>query len=163
LSEVIVTCFENKFKKIFEKGPVVFISAVIIFNEKDQILMEYRADVDCWCFPSYVSTTRPVFIDEAELVLSNLTGLTINESKVVFVAICYGKDLHFVYPNHLEEATVIANAFGVFNIQGNIVEESKRFKYFDFVSIATEMHPAIVRLINGCRIGEWSDDDTVLL
>lgn len=104
-------------------------SAIIVFNRKNEILLQLRSDTDDWGLPGGGMEIGDSFEETAQKELYEETGLIAQELKLVGLA--SGKELYYKFP-HGDE---IYNATAIFKataVKGTMKqnEESQALKYF---------------------------------
>jgi len=119
--------------------------AVIIFNEKKQVLLQKRADVKLWGIPSGHIEIGETVTEAAIREIKEETNLTIKVKKLIGVY----SDPHsqvFSYPNgqvvHFITTCFLAEVIGG-ELRCN-EEESLEFKFFDYQNLPHDllnMHP----------------------
>ncbi|ULG71985.1 NUDIX hydrolase [Macrococcus brunensis] len=78
--------------------PIILPGAsVVIFNEKNQVLLQLRKDNNLWGLPGGAMNLSESFEDTAKREVYEETGLTINDLKLL--NIFSGASLHYIYPN----------------------------------------------------------------
>ena len=106
-------------------------AAAIIVNDKDEILLQSRADNEKWGLPGGCQELGERLEDTMIREVKEETNLTITEGNLEFVTIVSGNTRKNVYPN----GDVVYNNTALFcvkNYQGEIKKdyESKELKFF---------------------------------
>ena len=104
-------------------------AAVVMWNEKMELLLQLRADTNDWGIPGGAMELGDSFEQTAQRELFEETGLIATELKLLTIA--SGKELYFQYP-HGDE---VYNATAVYegnNVAGELKhdKESKALGYF---------------------------------
>lgn len=104
-------------------------SAIIVLNEKNELLLQLRSDTNDWGLPGGGMEIGDSFEETAQKELFEETGLIAEELQLLGLA--SGKELYFKFP-HGDE---IYNATAIFKataVKGTIRlnEESNDLKYF---------------------------------
>jgi len=104
-------------------------SAIIVLNEKNEILLQLRSDTNDWGLPGGGMEIGDSFEETAKKELFEETGLIAQE--LILVGLASGKELYYKFPHgdEIYNATAIYKATSVTGtIKKN--EESKALKYF---------------------------------
>ena len=118
-------------RRIVGNRPLLSIgSTVLVFNEKNELLLNLRADTNTWGIPGGALELIETIEQTAVRELFEETGLVLNDMELLHVF--SGQDMYFKYPNGDELYSVVclflAKAFtGDLKIQDN---ESIELKYF---------------------------------
>lgn len=113
-------------------SPILTAGAgILVFNEKNEVLMQLRTDYNAWGFPGGSMELGESFEETAKRELEEETGLIIDSLKLIEVL--SGKDTFREYPNgdKLYDITAI---YEVRKYHGNLRindDESKELKWFD--------------------------------
>lgn len=113
-------------------SPILTAGAgILVFNEKNEVLMQLRTDYNAWGFPGGSMELGESFEETAKRELEEETGLIIDSLKLIEVL--SGKDTFREYPNgdQLYDITAI---YEVRKYHGNLRindDESKELKWFD--------------------------------
>ncbi|TQR35898.1 NUDIX domain-containing protein [Lysinibacillus sphaericus] len=104
-------------------------SAIIVFNRKNEILLQLRSDTEDWGLPGGGMEIGDSFEETAQKELYEETGLIAEELKLVGLA--SGKELYYKFP-HGDEIYNATAIFKATTVKGIIKqnEESKDLKYF---------------------------------
>ena len=131
---------EYRHMPIFQNG-----SAIIVVNDKNQILLQERVDRDLWCIPGGLQELGETFEDVAIRELKEETGLTTNKEHLVLIGVVSGESRKNSYPNgdQVYNNTVLYatwNYYGTFNTDYKelvdngheffVQNESKQLKFF---------------------------------
>ena len=134
------------------KAPVILCgSGVIIFNEKNELLMIKRTDNDCWAIPGGSSEPGESVMDTAKREVFEETGLTVNELELFNVY--SGKEMHYIYPNG-DEVYFVGIVFIGTDYTGSIRPdniESKEIKFFPLDKIPEKINPPDIPIIKDIK------------
>jgi 8-oxo-dGTP pyrophosphatase MutT (NUDIX family) len=118
-------------RKYVGHEPIIGLGATtMIFNDKNEILLNLRTDTNTWGIPGGSMELYEDIKETAIRELKEETGIIAENLKLVDVL--SGKDYYFEYPNGDKMCTVIV-LFKVLNYTGEIKvsdEESKELKFF---------------------------------
>lgn len=136
---------ESRHMPLFQNG-----SAIIVANEKSQILLEERVDRNMWCLPGGLQELGETFEEIALRELKEETGLVGKGEDLVLIKAVSGESRKNSYPNgdQVYNNTIlyaISNYEGSLNcdyeeITDNNVDfvlqkESKQLKFFDLENL----------------------------
>ena len=105
-------------------------STTLVFNNKNELLLNLRSDTDTWGIPGGSKEFRETLEECAIRELKEETNINVNDLELITVL--SGKEYYFKYPNEDELDCVIA-LYKVLNYEGelNINDgESKQLKFF---------------------------------
>ncbi|QQZ08730.1 NUDIX hydrolase [Heyndrickxia vini] len=109
-------------------------SAIIVINDKNEILLQLRSDTHDWGIPGGGMELGDSFEVTAKKELYEETGLITNHLEIVGVA--SGKEFYYKFPNgdEIYNVTVI---FKALDVTGKIIkdEESLELAYFPLDSL----------------------------
>ena len=118
-------------RKYVGHEPLIGLGATtLVFNEKNEILLNLRSDTNTWGIPGGSMELHETIEDTAVRELKEEAG--ISADKLELVAVLSGDDYYFEYPNGDKMCTVIV-LFKVLNYTGKIKvsdNESKQLKFF---------------------------------
>lgn len=75
------------------------VSAIIVENEKEEILLEERVDRNLWCIPGELQELGETFEKVAVRELEEETGLTTTEEALELIKVVAGESRKNSYPN----------------------------------------------------------------
>ncbi|MDM5156216.1 NUDIX hydrolase [Bacillus sp. DX1.1] len=110
--------------------PLILVgSAVIILNEKQEVLLQYRSDTYDWGVPGGAMELGETTKETARRELLEETGL--EAETLQFLGVLSGKELYYRYPNGDEIFNVI-NLFQAYHVIGKMKcdEEGLDIRYF---------------------------------
>ena len=112
-------------------SPLIGVGATtLVFNNKNELLLNLRSDTDTWGIPGGSKELRETLEECAIRELKEETNINVNDLELITVL--SGKEYYFKYPNEDELDCVIA-LYKVLNYEGelNINDgESKQLKFF---------------------------------
>lgn len=116
-------------------------TAILVFNEKEEILMQLRTDYDAWGFLGGAMELGESFLETAKRELEEETGLIMHDAKLLEVM--SGKDTFREYPNgdQLYDITAI---YEVRSFHGKLSvndDESKELCWFPLSQLPTNLAP----------------------
>lgn len=118
-------------RKYVGHEPLIGLGATtLVFNEKNEILLNLRSDTNTWGIPGGSMELHETIEDTAVRELKEEAG--ISADKLELVTVLSGDDYYFEYPNGDKMCTVIV-LFKVLNYTGEIKvsdNESKQLKFF---------------------------------
>ncbi len=123
-------------RKLVNHAPLIGLGATtLVFNEKNEILLNLRSDTNTWGIPGGAMELYESIEETAIRELKEEAG--ISADKLELVTVLSGEDYYFEYPNGDKLCTVIV-LFKVLNYSGEIKvsdNESKQLKFFSFDSL----------------------------
>ncbi|MFW5889631.1 MAG: NUDIX hydrolase [Bacillota bacterium] len=139
----------NDLRKLVGTRPIIMVGAcVIIIDDKDRILLQLRADNNCWGFAGGSMEAGETLEEVATRELKEETGLVANE--IELFQIFSGNDLYYKYPNGDEVYNVVV-AFICKNYSGNLKLESnevKELKFFEVNNLPSNISQPEIPVIN---------------
>ena len=118
-------------RKYVGHEPLIGLGATtLVFNEKNEILLNLRTDTNNWGIPGGSMELYETIEETAIRELKEEAGISAEELELVTVL--SGKDYYFEYPNGDKLCTVIV-LFKVKNYSGTVKvsdRESKELKFF---------------------------------
>ena len=118
-------------REIVGHSPLVGVgSTTLVFNNKNELLLNLRSDTNTWGIPGGSKELRETLEECAIRELKEETNINVNDLELITVL--SGKEYYFKYPNEDELDCVIA-LYKVSNYEGelNINDgESKDLKFF---------------------------------
>lgn len=85
---------ELRHMPLFQNG-----SAIIVVNDKEEILLEERVDRNLWCLPGGLQELGETFEEVAVRELKEETGLNANKEDLVLINVVSGDTRKNSYPN----------------------------------------------------------------
>ncbi len=123
-------------RKYVGHEPLIGIGATtLIFNDKNEILLNLRSDTNTWGIPGGSMELYETIEETAVRELKEEAG--ISADKLELVTVLSGDEYYFEYPNGDKMCTVIV-LFKVINYTGEIKvsdNESKQLKFFSLDSL----------------------------
>lgn len=112
---------------------------LLVFNEKNEVLMQLRTDYSQWGFPGGSMELGESFEETAKRELKEETNLNIEELKLI--KMLSGKDTYREYPNgdklyDITAVFVIRKFSGSLKINDN---ESKNLRYFNINHLPNDL------------------------
>lgn len=116
-------------------------TALLVFNEKNEVLLQLRTDYNAWGFPGGAMELGESFLETASRELEEETGLILDNAKLLDVL--SGKDTFREYPNgdQLYDITAI---YEIREYHGNLRvndDESYRLQWFPLTSFPANLAP----------------------
>ncbi len=125
-------------RKYVGHEPLIGLGATtLVFNDKDEILLNLRSDTNTWGLPGGSMELYETIEETAIRELKEETEISAGELELVTVL--SGKDYYFEYPNGDKMYTVIV-LFKVKNYTGNLHindNESNQLKFFALNNLPT--------------------------
>lgn len=119
-------------RKYIGHNPVIGVGATtLVFNDKNEILLNLRSDTNTWGIPGGSMELFETAEETAIRELKEEAGITADDLELVTVL--SGKDYYFEYPNGDKMCTVII-LYKVLNYHGKIEvsdSESRKLQFFD--------------------------------
>lgn len=123
-------------RKHIGHDPLIGIGATtLVFNAKNELLLNLRADTNTWGIPGGSMDLYESIEETAIRELKEETGIRAEELELVTVL--SGKEFYFEYPNGDKMCTVIV-LFRVLNYNGTVKvsdSESKELKFFPLTDL----------------------------
>ena len=123
-------------RKHMGHDPLIGIGATtLVFNEKQELLLNLRADTNTWGIPGGSMELYETIEETAIRELKEETGICADQLELVTVL--SGKDYYFEYPNGDKMCTVIV-LFKVLNYSGTLKvsdKESKELAFFPLTNL----------------------------
>ena len=110
-------------------------ATTLVFNDKNELLLNWRTDTDTWGIPGGSMELYETIEETAIRELTEETGICADELELVTVL--SGKDFYFEYPNGDKMCTVIV-LFKVLRYTGEMKpsdNESKALKFFPLTNL----------------------------
>ena len=142
-------------RKYVGHEPLIGLGATtMVFNEKNEILLNLRSDTNTWGIPGGSMELYETIEETAVRELKEEAG--ISADKLELVAVLSGDEYYFEYPNGDKMCTVIV-LFKVLNYTGKIKvsdNESKQLKFFSLNALPNmeSRAKAIIDKINNGQI-----------
>ncbi len=143
-------------RKFVNHDPLIGIGATtLVFNEKNEILLNLRTDTNTWGIPGGSMELYETIEETALRELKEEAGITASDLKLINVL--SGPDYYFEYPNGDKMCTVIV-LFKVINYIGEIKvndNESKKLQFFAIDNLP-EMESRAANIMKKINSGEIS-------
>lgn len=130
-------------RKLVGSRPLIACGAgVAIINEENKLLLQRRADNDCWGFIGGMMEIGESIEETAKREVFEEVGIKLQDIK--FFKVYSGQDFYYKYPNGDE----VFNVINLFTYKGNITnefnidsKEVKEAKFFGFDEIPDKISP----------------------
>jgi len=130
----------NDLRKYVGHEPILTAGVILfLFNEKDEVLMQFRTDYNMWGFPGGAMELGESFEETASRELKEETNLDIDD--LVSIKVLSGKDTYREYPNG-DKLYDITNVFLIKKYHGELKvndNESKKFEWFSINNLPENM------------------------
>lgn len=116
-------------------------AAVIILNDKNEILLQLRSDNNLWGLTGGSIELGETLEETGRREVFEETGLTVG--KLEAFGVYSGKDFHYIYPNG-DEVYIVDNIFVTNDFQGQLnpdLAESKELRFFQRNELPMNLHP----------------------
>ena len=116
-------------------------TGLLVFNEKNEVLMELRTDFNSWGFSGGSMELGESFEETAKRELEEETGLIIDDMKLLEVL--SGKDTYREYPNG-DKLYDITAVFEVCKYHGTLKigdDESRELRWFSLKEMPSNLSP----------------------
>lgn len=120
----------QELRKLIGTKPLIIVgSAIIVLNEKNEVLLQLRSDTYDWGLPGGAMELGETIEETAERELREETGL--QTDSLQFLGVLSGQDLYYRYP-HGDEIYNVINVFQAHRVHGEIQcdEEGLDIRYF---------------------------------
>lgn len=136
-------------RKLVGSRPLIACgSGVAIINEENKVLLQRRADNDCWGFIGGMMEIGESIEETAKREVFEEVGIKLQE--INFFKVYSGQDFYYKYPNGHE----VFNVVNFFTYKGNIAaainidfKEVKEAKFFRFDEIPEKISPPDVLIM----------------
>jgi 8-oxo-dGTP pyrophosphatase MutT (NUDIX family) len=119
-------------KLIGHKTLLLCGASVLLENDRGEVLLQLRADNNCWCSCGGAVEPDEVVEEAAARELYEETGLIADELELFKVF--SGKELHYIYPSG-DEVSVVDIVFICRRYHGEIKADPKEVKTLNFFNI----------------------------
>lgn len=133
--------------------PVIGVGAtILVFNGKNELLLNLRSDTDNWGIPGGSKELKETLEECAIRELKEETNVSVNDLELITVL--SGKEYYFKYPNEDELDCVIA-LYKVLNYEGELHindGESKQLEFFpldDLPELESRAYAIIEKIKSG--------------
>lgn len=139
--------YMREMRKIIGHAPLVLAgAAVLIFNERGELLMLLRTDIHCWGIPGGGMNLGETLEQTAVRETLEETGLHVEDLELLDVF--SGSDFMFQYPN----GDITYNVSAVYishTARGGIVlnEEHTQWQYFPLDALPENISPPIIPVL----------------
>ncbi len=135
-------------RKIVGSRPLIASGAGVgIVNKDNKILMQRRADNDCWGFIGGMMELGETIEETAKREVFEEVGIKLQD--IEFFAVYSGKDFYYKYPNGDE----VYNVVNFFTVKGDFTDfkidndEVKEASFFSFDEIPEKISPPDVKIV----------------
>jgi 8-oxo-dGTP pyrophosphatase MutT (NUDIX family) len=147
LKEKDMADYVKEMRKIIGPKPLLICGAsVILFDQKQRVLMLLRSDNDCWCFPGGSTDLGEELEQSAKREVYEETGLNVLHLELFHVF--SGEELHYIYP-HGDEVYIIDVVYTSSQYEGEIRlnDESKTYQFFEVHQIPDNISPPVIPIV----------------
>ena len=131
----------KKLRSYIGHDPILICACgCLIFNEKDQILLQKRSDDNLWGNPGGSMELGETIYETVIREIKEETNLDIKKTDLKIFNIYSGEEQHHIYPNN-DEAYFVNIIFETTIIEGDlkIDSESKELKFFDLDNLPSNI------------------------
>ena len=136
-------------RKYVGHRPLITVGTwLLVYNDKDEILMQLRSDFSSWDFPGGTMELGETIEETAKRELKEETNLEMDDMKIL--DIFSGEGTYRKYPNK-DELYVVSILCEVNKFHGNLKindNESSELKWFPTNKIPTNLSPVTQNYIN---------------
>nr|WP_255731507.1 NUDIX hydrolase [Solibacillus sp. MA9] len=129
-------------RKKIGTDPILMVGAcVLIFNERDELLMQHRIDNDCWGLAGGSMELGETLEEVALREMYEETGLTAHD--LALFDIFSGKDFYYQYP-HGDVVYNVTTAYICTDYSGDLrcdLEEAKDLQFFRLDALPENISP----------------------
>lgn len=140
-------------RKMVGHQPIIGVGAtVLIFNDKNELLLNLRSDTGDWGIPGGLKELNETIEECAKREMKEETNLEVDDLKLL--AVLSGKDYYFKYPNDDELDCVIV-LFEARNYKGDLKindDESTKLEFFsldDLPQLESRAQKIIEKIVSG--------------
>ncbi|MCH5317843.1 MAG: NUDIX domain-containing protein [Eubacterium sp.] len=141
-------------RKLVGHSPIIGVGATtLVFNEKNEILLNLRSDTGTWGIPGGSMELHENIRETAVRELKEEAGIT--AERLELVDVLSGKDYYFEYQNGDKMCCVIV-LFKVTNYRGEIKvsdDESRELKFFSLNALP-DMESRAKAILDGIKSGK---------
>ncbi|PGZ99429.1 DNA mismatch repair protein MutT [Bacillus pseudomycoides] len=120
----------QELRELVGTKPLIIVgSAIIVLNEKNEVLLQLRSDTYDWGLPGGAMELGETIEETAERELREETGL--KADSLQFLGVLSGQELYYRYP-HGDEIYNVINVFQAHRVYGEIEcdKEGLEVQYF---------------------------------
>jgi 8-oxo-dGTP pyrophosphatase MutT (NUDIX family) len=135
-------------RKYIGSRPIIACGAgVAIVNDKNEVLLQLRADNNCWGFIGGMMEIGETIEETAKREVFEEVGIKLDS--INFFKVYSGKDFYYKYPNGDE----VYNVINLFTVKGdfeNVIidnDEVKDARFFAFNEIPENISPPDIKIV----------------
>jgi 8-oxo-dGTP pyrophosphatase MutT (NUDIX family) len=134
-------------KEIGNRPLILSTAGVVLIDDEDRLLMQYRGDNNTWGLPGGAIELGETVEEAAIREVLEETGLTVSSMKLF--DIYSGHEQHYIYPNG-DEVYMVCIMYYSRNFKGTISidgDETKDIKFFDVNELPDKISPPVIPIV----------------
>lgn len=128
-------------KHVGHEPLIMCAAAVLIYNDKGEVLLQQRTDNLCWGLFGGALELGESLEEAAKREVYEEIGLTVDNLKLLNVF--SGEPTHYIYPNK-DEVYIVSAVYTTSNYKGDMVidpKETKQARFFALNEIPKDINP----------------------